>query len=97
MLSNNGLCLHTTAQYVLLFLVLAVNSARFQSYTLLLDLATRSYALFLEPTCHSPLVCYSKPKVLSFFHLMSTVLGFVAYNSNTVQPARLRRSLLQFL
>ena len=39
MLSNNGLCLHAAAEYVLLFVVLAVNSDQFQSlgnYTLLL-------------------------------------------------------------
>ena len=48
MLSNNGLCLHTTVQYMLLFLVLAVNSVQFQilrSNTLLLDQAARSCAL----------------------------------------------------
>ena len=39
MLSNNGLCLRTAVQYVLLFLGLAENSDCFQivrSYTLLL-------------------------------------------------------------
>ena len=39
MVSNNGLCLHAAAWYVLLFLVLAVHSNCFrflQSYTLLL-------------------------------------------------------------
>ena len=40
MLSNNGLCLHTAVQYMLLFLVLAVNSTWFQ--------AARFYALLLQ-------------------------------------------------
>ena len=47
MLSNNDLCLHPAVQYVLLFLVLAVNSDRFSDFTELhaLTQATCSYAL----------------------------------------------------
>ena len=42
MLSNNALCLRTAAQYVLLFLALAVNSDQFG--------IVRSYTLFLQPS-----------------------------------------------
>ena len=49
MLSNNDLCLRT-AQYVLLFLVLAVNSARFRIRLHALTLAARSYALLDWPS-----------------------------------------------
>ena len=45
MLSNNGLCLHTAAQYmyVLLFLVLVVNCDLFQLLMELHTLETRYY------------------------------------------------------
>ena len=46
-ISNSGLCLRAAAQYVLLFLVLAVNSDRFQ--------ILRSYTLLLKPPI---LMCY---------------------------------------
>ena len=49
MLSNNGLCLPAAAQYMLLFLVLAVNSTRFRILPLrklhALTIAAHSYAL----------------------------------------------------
>ena len=41
MLSNNHICQYTDAQYVLLFLVLAVNSDQFR--------ILRSYMLLLHP------------------------------------------------
>ena len=71
MLSNNGLCLRTAVQYVLLFLVLTVNSAQFrilQSYTVLL------YLLFLMRSCqiyttykngHHVLFCTIDPFLVS--------------------------------
>ena len=44
LLRNSGLCLHTAAQYKLLFLVLAVISNWFQ--------ILRSYTLLLKPLVH---------------------------------------------
>ena len=50
MLSNNGLCLRAAAQYVLLFIVLVINSDRFQ--------ILRSYMLLLKPPILMRSVCY---------------------------------------
>ena len=56
MLSNNGLCLHTAMQYMLLFIITVNNSAWFQIYVVTLTLAACSYALL---TMLYTMFCYA--------------------------------------
>ena len=60
MLSNNGLCLRIAAQYMLLFLVLAVNSDRFKIYGV-----TCSYSSILAKYIVVSVMVHNYPDKLS--------------------------------
>ena len=80
MLNNSRLCLHTAAQYLLLFLVLAVNSDRFQivcSYTHSYTLAACSYAL---------LYCIMEADVITYQNRACTWDIIAAYFNTFATP-----------
>ena len=56
MLSNNGLCLHAAAQYMLLFLVLVVNSDWFQIVRSWLSILMRSWYHAIYRNVHVNLI-----------------------------------------